>query len=703
MIEKGGTLREVVVTDSPYVLPNATTATKTDTPVMETPMTVLAIPQQVLQEQGNPSLGQALSNAGVFDNGFEPSAQTLYFRGFKTSATMWNGFRIADVLGGSGDGAVLMDSVERVEVLKGPASILYGRSEPGGMVNVITKQPKDTFHGAVQATVGSWSNQRLAADITGPLNEDKTLLYRLNVAEETSKTYLQYAPEYRSQVIAPVLEWKISPQTSLSVEGQFRHLEGVNYYQAIPIDPATGQLVPVSVSQSQMPDNVFKADSSRLYTNLEHRFNDDWSASWKVMHLDNDMPVSQWAMAMNVYFPVANGQLMIDRYLQRSSMRNKTDATMLDVTGHFSALGIKHTVLAGADYYSERFKSKNTVACCAPTNFYNPTPAPPDAWSTATPDALGNPGWTMPFNWVAQNIDTSLYLQDQMELPGNWHVLLGARYQKFRQTYDSPWNPGTPPTSINTVTPRVGLLWRAQPWLSTYYSYAENFGGANGFDFTGTPLKPETSKQHEVGVKTEWMDGRLTSSLAAFELTKFNIAAADAAHPGFSIPVGEVKSTGFEFNLQGELTSNWNALFNYSHARPLVVQGATGGGILAPANITAGQLLPGVPEKMASVWTSYRLPYESLLGWKVGGGANWVSKSTPWPGSLLTGGSPSRWVASAFAAYETRISGQKTTFQLNVNNLFNKVYYFDQFGAGNIEYVGYGAPRQLKLSAKVEF
>ena len=206
-------------------------------------------------------------------------------------------------------------------------------------------------------------------------------------------------------------------------------------------------------------------------------------------------------------------------------------------------------------------------------------------------------------------------------------------------------------------------------------------------------------------MKTELFGGRLTSSLAAFDLTKYDIAAGDPnpAHQGFSILVGEVRSTGLEYNLQGEVARNWNAILNFSLARPNVVQGASGAplyGFNSAENIVTGMMLPGVPERTFSLWTSYRPPASA---WKLGSGLNWASSETPAYGASLT--APAYWTTALFAAFDARIAGLATTLQLNVNNVFDRVYeiYFPEAASSNLANLAYGTPRQVKVSARAEF
>ncbi len=682
-----------------YAVQRMSTATKTDTPLLQTPMTVEVLPQQILKEQGQSSgsLPNALTYLGVQNLGMKDQGDYLIFRGFSSPTTLWNGFRIEDATPGVtyANGSVWMNNVEQLEVLKGPASILYGRTEPGGAVNVLTKKPLENFQGEVNTGVGSWSSRWLDVDLTGALNEDKTLLYRINIANEDSDSWYSHGPKSHSQGIAPALEWRISPQTKLSFEGQYRRFEGgTNAQQYIPIDPATNRPISVSRKDTMLPGNISEFRQDRSYVALDHQFNPDWSLSWKVMHNDANNPHYRNNLAAGgSIFPLGPGQTFL--YVFEGQNRQKTDATMLDITGHFATSDIKHTVLLGADYYNKRFTQLSGADFAQATDYLDPD-LPARVALTDT--------------WSLRNREYSWYLQDQMELPGNWHLLLGGRQQSIRErnVSDMPSMFSGPQdvTYKKTVfLPRFGLLWQPAPWLSTYYSYAENMGSSNGLEASGSPIKPEWSKQHEVGIKSEWLNGRLLATFAVFNLTKFNVASADLANPGFNIGVGEVRSTGYELNIQGALTPAWSMLANYSHARPHVITGASGATALQPQTIVAGQDLPFVSNDTFALWTSYRLPGESLSGWTIGGGVNWASAPNPVDGATIK--TRSYTVTSAFASYETRLAGKKATLQLNVNNLFDKKYLLyqndDVSVGGNTLAGSWGTPRQIRMNMRVEF
>ncbi|MRR56661.1 MAG: TonB-dependent siderophore receptor [Deltaproteobacteria bacterium] len=680
-----------------YHRPIASTATKTDTPLMETPFTVQVLPQQVLTDLGQQqNLGGAMRLLGIPSWGFDSYGNSYTYRGFYSATTLWNGFRIEDG-GATRQGTVWMDTVDRVELMRGPASILYGQVEPGGMVNVITKLPLEAFRGEARMGVGSWGNRWASVDLTGTLNENKTLLGRVVIADQKSGSYFSHSHDYHSTGIAPQLELRISPDTTLAFEGQYRNVDTETWHNSwYFVDPATGQTVSAPRKDSRLPDNYARYEQNRSLLRLDHRFNNDWSMSWKVLNDMTRKPHFYQQSADNADFTsLAPGVLNVGLTTLYQASRTATRATTLDVLGHFTTGTLKHTLLLGADIYDQNFQSKDGGDSSATTNIYAPISLRTTDGNLSTQDRR----------------KYSFYAQDQIELPSHWFVLGGLRYEHIREDYSDVT--GVSPTiEKNVVTPRLGLLWRPQPWISAYYSYSENQGQSQGLEGPGKPLKPEFSKQHEAGVKTEWLDGRLSATASVFQLTKENIAAANPANPLYVIGVGKVESRGYELNVQGAVTDNLKLTANYSYAKPLVKVG--GGGTGANGNwattIATGELLMHVPLRNFSLWASYRMPWAPE--WTVGGGASWRSKETPanystnvYTGQLVS--ADAYWLASMFARYETRVAGYKTQFQLNVDNLFNKEYssYTDCIGGYGLNscFHIFGDPRSAQLEMRVEF
>ncbi len=688
----------------PHVVPNASTGTKTNTPLMETPVSVQVVPQQVLLDQGTFSLQRAATNvSGVFSGAGEPGQETLFIRGFQTTQTLWNGFRIDEysTVGGGTVGSVSMDNAERTEILKGPAGILYGRIEPGGTVNVITRQPQTRFQGAALLSYGSWADVHAALDLTGPINADKTLLYRLNAGTESSNSWV-WGATLRSESLAPVIEWRLSPATTLSLEGLVRREVSSGGNTVALVDPTTNQLVPTPRQYTPLASGS-EADVTRAYMHLSHRFDEDWSLSWKLLHTMTIERPELLSYISTAYLPpVAPGNITIDRYLTSMGSHNETDATILDVNGHFSLLGVQNSLLLGADFYHTPISFPNLLgSCCYPTNFFAPGPLPPGA--LVTPN--GPNGYSFGNDSRQLSNDFGIYAQDQLTLPHDLHLLLGARFQHYVETNSANGAPGTPLLYGQTlvdhaVTPRAGLLWRALPWLSPYYSYTENFGNNTGFEFPDTPLPPESARQHETGVKMEGLDGRLQSSLVYYHIEKFHLASGDPQHSGFNIVVGAVLSRGLEFDLQGALTPDWDVIANGSWNDTYVLAGAEGcSGSICNSYVT-GQHMPGVPTRMFNLWSTHRLTPWGLSDWKIGAGADFAS-ATYYPGTGRF--TAPYWTEAVMASWEHQFPGLKAQAQLNLDNLFNRQYYTNLYPAGSYTFLNWGNPRQARLTLRADF
>jgi len=590
--------------------------------------------------------------------------------------------------------------------------VLYGRAEPGGAVSILTKKPTDLFTGSVDVGIGSHKNRWVSTDLGGPVNAEKTLLFRLNAGHERSDSWYTYGPEYRSSGVAPALEYRVSPQTKLYVEGQFRNINGGSDQPYTPVDEATNTLIKVDPKLTLMPGTYSEFKQRRALFGVDHRFNDDWSLTWKYLYNNVDSPqtIVNWTIGM--YYPpgTPSGGIEYTQGLTLNQSGQKSHASLLELSGKVDAGSLKHTVLFGLDYYNTKsFQNAGSDCWCNNYPYFNP------------PAYTYKPGDLPLYQyWNLDGRDWALYAQDQIQLPNNVHVLVGGRYQRQKE-HSVVIYPDTPEYNEdlnykrNLFLPRASVLWQPVPSTSLYYSYAENAGASQGLEYPGTPIKPEYAKQHEIGAKFDLLDGRLLAQAAVFELTKENIASGDPMHPGFNIGVGRVKSTGYELSLQGTLTSNWNVLTTYNYARPKVLVGASGAAALQPQTITAGTLLPYVSKHSFSLLTSYRLPFEGMQGWRIGGGYNWFSEPTMNEESSVK--TKAYGVASAFVSYETKLAGRKALVQLNVDNLFNKKYLqfqgdiganlagYQAFGYAGGNYVGgnWGAPRTLKLSLRTEF
>ncbi|MEI7997116.1 MAG: TonB-dependent receptor, partial [Methylococcaceae bacterium] len=477
-----------------YVLPNATAGTKTDTPIMETPLNVQVISKQVMKDQQVVTLNDALKNV----SGVTTTSQTsdtgggnqmnnvTFIRGFSSETFFRDGFRLQ-----YGGASREMANIESVEVLKGPAAILYGLVEPGGMVNVVTKKPLATPYYAATQQFGSYNLYRTTLDATGPLTKDDTLLYRANLSYQNSGSFRDFAGK-EDVFFAPVLTWNISPKTHANFELEYNRQHLGMDTTFIPLVNNTLLHIP----RNQNYGEYSPAVSETIYGsfNWSHQFNDNWSVKhrFSANQMRNDMN--------NYVFPLFSNDTSVSRFIMVDNRQINTYATNLDVTGHFDTGKLKHTLLLGGDFYNTDFSY---------TRAYNMDPSYYIDFSTINIYNPVHPGtaFTSPIYPNYSNDFGSdqfgAYIQDQIKLPYNLHVMGGIRYQnirlrnKFVYAKDFGGDVSPTPSTADAVTPRVGILWQPQNWLSLYANYVESFGANYGNIYPTTPVPPTNAEQYE--------------------------------------------------------------------------------------------------------------------------------------------------------------------------------------------------------------
>jgi iron complex outermembrane receptor protein len=666
------TVREQRENPTAYKVPDAVTATKTDTPIMQTPVTVQVVPQQVLQDQQVTRLGDSLNNvAGVIHNNDSyGTGDSFSIRGFDQMETTYEDGLKLDQYTTSGLTRSLAN-IEQVEVVKGPASVLYGRAEPGGLVNIVTKKPLDIPYYSLEQQAGSYDFFRTTLDATGPLNTNKTFLYRFNLDYENAGSFRDFVYDHRL-FLFPTLQWKPDDQNQVTL--QLKYGTGTEIFDnGIPF-LTNGTPANIPISRNLVEPNANGGTESEYYAKLfaSHDFNDDWKlgVTYKTEYHDAPSPNAQY------YAGDADGNGDLQRFwFVTDVFHHLTHQVVIDLTGKFETFGIKHTALAGFDYYhQEGYYSIGQPSLPVPSiNIYNPIygqPFPPldptqSGFERSGQDAYG------------------AYVQDQMELPGNVHLLAGFRYDVAAtfetgtffsaSTHDSP-----PPT------PRFGILWQAIPQVSLYASYTENFG-ATPLGSPATPgqlLPPESAQQYEFGVKSEWFDKRLSVMASVYQLTKQNIPTTDPANPAYTIAIGEARSRGVELDVSGEITPGWRVIGGYSYIDCVTTKDDNSPSL-------EGLRFPGVPYNSASLWTTYEIQSGGLKGLKFGAGVVYRDKELAWE-SLPP---------YTRASYGWHIGKTKMSAQLNVNNLLDKRY----FSSVNPSQAQPGEPLNVLGSLRVEF
>ncbi|HTO88256.1 MAG TPA: TonB-dependent receptor [Thermoanaerobaculia bacterium] len=665
----GGREEKVEVVAKPsYTVPNATTATKTETPLIDTPASIQVVPQQVLRDQQSTRLDQAVTNvSGVYRTSrffLGANADDFVLRGFNTSEAVYqDGIRIDTGAIGMRD----LANIEQVEVLKGPASILYGRIEPGGMVNYVTKKPLAIPAYSVDQQIGSWNMLRTTVDATGPLTADRKLAYRLDVAYENGDSFRQFVGNER-WLVAPMIQWTPGPQTTLSFEFDYFNNQattdniGLVAFGNRPLD------IPISRNLGEQTDYLDAHQS--LYTlALTQVLDPHWTLNARVSgqtaHEEDGGSYGDYVTDESIVAGI------VPRTIEGSLVGlsevgdNSTFAGEVDLTGRFSTGSLQHTLLFGLDGRTNHW---NTTCCgisgsaLGDIDPFDPVHGVTLGPISDFPDIFYPPETsTSTENWWG------LYAQDQVRIPGNVFVLLGLRYDNAtaRTSYSDI------PNHDDKLSPRIGLLWNPTGFFSVYGSYSENFGAANlgQIDRQGNPLPPETAVQWEAGIKAETAGGRLAGSLAVYELTKENIEAPDPFYPPddpvHGLAIGRARSKGVELDVRGSPAPGWEIVANYAYTWTEVLDDSFLG--------TAGNQMPNAPRNGGKLWTTYAWSSGSLAGLTVGGGLTARSQRQ---GDLANDYQlPGYATLDLMAGYSFKIGRTDLSAQLNVNNVLDRKYF----------------------------
>lgn len=666
-------LQEVVVTDRRPFETSAAGATRTATPIKDLPQSVQIINQATLQQQQVYRVDEALKNvAGVN----ESSAWGSYnFRGFDTNAM---GFLTNGQKGtGYPEGiSPFLANVERVEVLRGPAAILYGEGAVGGNINLITKQPRKNTAVNARLSGGSFGLFRGQADVAGSLTADKRLYGIAGVGYENGGQFTQDFRHRTTQLFGS-LRWEPGVNTTWQVNGTYnRDRSTRSLAQDVPM--YAGQLFSIPDDfRLSSDDAYYKGDSYQLQSQLQHRFSERWAANLWLGYAQSRADGASYALR-GAIGPA--GTLARSRTQQVVSAPSRTLNAF--VTGRFGLGSTQHQITAGLDllYANSNYPEGIQRALASSLNVNAPNYAAFD-------------GTGVPLRYYSRqekftNNTSGVYAQDQVTISPRFKALLGLRYNYYhyrysaddlsydnRQTFEQY---SETPDNTTALIPRVGVVYQPNVSNSFYVDYNVGFVPqySNSAAYGG-PFDPERTRQVEVGWKGDFLDHRLVPTVAVYQILKRNVLTLDqdslAAGSYIYRPVGGVRSRGVEATLTGTLLPGWKVILNYSYNQTKVTESTD------PAEI--GQQFANSPRHLASSWTTYEpTPRSPLRGLLLGAGFRFTGDRyaalRPVDTDVLI--LPGYGVLDAVVGYAYR----QFSVQLNGNNLLGKRYarssYWDQ-------------------------
>ncbi|MBW4641055.1 MAG: TonB-dependent siderophore receptor [Gloeocapsa sp. UFS-A4-WI-NPMV-4B04] len=441
-----------------YSVPNATTGTRTDTPLRDIPQSIQVVPQQVLEDQQVIRLNEALRNvSGVSaDDSFAGTLDRINIRGFTQDVFLRDNFRQSQF------SLRETANLERIEVLKGPASVLYGNLEPGGVVNLVTKKPLSEPYYSAELPVGSYGFYQPNIDLSGPLNSDRTLLYRLNAVYESNDGFRDFDQNVERVFVAPVLTWQIGDNTDLTLE--FDYLNDERPFDEGLVAIGTGVADVPYERIFQNPDAVRTVEEFGAGYQLEHRFSENWTLRNAFRFLsseDFDFRLTSWIID-------DTGQL--DRRWRSNDDLYESYALQTNLVGQFTTGAINHTLLFGVDLNRETSVGGQRRLPDDPSFFIN--------IFTQEADPISKPNLSDLTLFARNNndrVDTlGIYLQDQISFSDNLKLLLGGRFDLFDQRSIDLVSNTTSNQERQRFSPRLGLVYQPSEEISLYASYSQS-------------------------------------------------------------------------------------------------------------------------------------------------------------------------------------------------------------------------------------
>ncbi|MFT9025668.1 TonB-dependent siderophore receptor [Acetobacter indonesiensis] len=656
--------------------------TKTDTPLIRTPQTITVITNAELQQRNALSLNQALTYvAGAMTNlrgGNVGRYDQMTIRGF-TPALFLDGMRL---LGGVYSTPQLdFHRVDSVDVIKGPASVLYGNSSPGGLINENSKTPLDVRQNVVDFSAGNYNLVRGYADLTGPLDAKKHFLYRLIGGGEKSDGFVRLTRNLR-YYISPEVSYVPDENTSITFIGSYQRDPKNGSYGGVP---AIGSVL--RNPNGQLPRNFYDGDPNyeifdrkqgSVSTLIRHRFND-------ILSFKSNFRYQRMVQSYRqVYFSSLNPNMQSVRRGAGGSDENYGGLTLDNsFTAKFHTGFVRHTVLAGQDYFDNngnyRMRFAQGAANGVPDlNLYHPTYG--YQWNDFVKNA--------PRTDVSQQ-QIGAYGQDQIEI-GNLNLMGSIRHDWYQQKSTSSGSVSR--LNQNKLTWRVGALYAFRFGLAPYFSYSTSFEPQTGANIYGTPYKPITGRQYEFGLKYQPKGTKTILTVSAYDLARQNTLITDPSNPLNSIQGGEVRTRGVEAEGRGEIIPGLNFTVALTYMESDYDKGnpATAGvinGSAAPG-VTGTRAL-GAPTWMASTFLSYdfhqaKFARGAWRGFTIGGGMRYTGPSDGAFTSTISGATAyTRFAAPAYTLADLMMSydfgalshtTRNLSVQLNVNNVLNTKY-----------------------------
>jgi iron complex outermembrane receptor protein len=724
--------------DSGYLASNSVSGSRFDAPISDLPFALQAFTESFIKDQKPRDIFDiARYSPGVTyrSNDFNEGNANLAIRGFAVGSLA--GGNIQTLRDGV-HGPSIMDftNISRVEVVKGPASFLYGQVAPGGIVNVITKNPQRRFAANADARYGSYGEYRFDVDVTGPAT--KNLFYRLAASYDQDMHYWE-PYDAHSWNISPSLLWQPTDRLSVSVKYEnFEKIEEPQLMQKPGYGTQAGVLPTAAdpnlsaVDVPGLPNNwnsmaysdYRHSNTHNLSTWIDFKADEHWNLRTGYSHLEYDVD----ALFTGNFGMSNNTTLMQGRRVRQQIYSNRDDTIELQGVGKYDLGFASLRLLLGGQYIDRNFHRSAGQAANDPALGSNPTASPLPLWDLGNPQTW-NRNTAIPLSLLTtsgsdenvQTVDKSVYGSSTFGFfDDRLLVLTGWRWTETESQFTNRQTSQAQASTVSTVTPQYGLLYKLTPEWSLFGSYAESFVPGtfpvNNLDGTASIPKPTEGWGYDVGIKADWFGGRLSSTLTYFEILNKNIVndlAVTNSAGGvtiYGLQSGEQRSQGIEWDATAKLTDDWQLYLSYSYMDARISEfSGRDQAILAqdPSSLDAAGLanyknvnrFHNAPLQMsaphlANLWTRYDFSVEALRGLHLGGGVNLVFDQTLLPDSPATSRQTYA-LLNALVGYTWEAGGHSMSVDLMGKNLLDEQYRPSQSSRGR--------PRELMINFSVKF
>jgi iron complex outermembrane recepter protein len=667
-----------------------------DTPVKEIPQAVQFLEGKLLDDLNITRLDTALELAsGVSkQNNFGGLWDSFAIRGFAGDENFPSGFLVNGFNGGRGYGGPRdASNVERIEVLKGPNSALFGRGEPGGTINIVTKKPLFKEFGSFSIAGGSWNNYRVEGDFNLPLND--MFAVRINGAVEDADSFRDTV-HTRKYVVTPSFLAKFSDRDILTYEMEYVNQE-VPFERGVVAIPTVQANGTINYKLGAIPNSRFLGNPNDGQTKVEvlghqlqyqHDFSDDWTLMLGAGYKDTTFTgfSSDPELVLSRQLIDNDGQTLS----RQRRFRDYSTTHMVfrgEVSGKIETGSIVHNIRIGGDW--DRFKIETFQ-----------TRYRPSAADQSYSINIFNPNYNIPApipTTVIQNATEiqkawGVYAQDQIEITEKFKVRFGGRYDDFSQDIDLRLNNTNPKKAYTKFSPMAGMVFEPTRSISLYASYGKGFRPNSGVGFDGQPFDPEISTSYEIGGKFVTPDGRITSTLSLYKMKKTNVLTTDPVNAGFSKPVGSARSKGIEFDLNAKLPAGFELFLTYAYTDAEWATNALDPNFAAPIRI--GDPLINIAKHQGNflLFNNFNIGgHDAMLG----AGVNYVGRRLG--ETATTFFLPSYTLVKVLGSFNIT---EQIKISADVNNLLNKKYYASSYAA---LWVQPGTPRQFTVRATFDF